>query len=74
MGVGASRSMSPDRFRDKRYCDNEDSTFLICYVLLREHVIKASCEFMKNVPQVAFMKNAAILANSVVNDLKIVEI
>ena len=69
MGVGASCSMSPDRCGD-----NEDSTFLICYVFLREHVIKASCEFMENVPQVAFMKNAAILASFVVNGLKIVEI
>ena len=34
------------KFGGHRHCSSEDIMVLICHVILQEHVIKASCNFM----------------------------
>ena len=40
------RSHHIDKFGDLKHCGSVNITFLVCYVILQDHLIKEPCNFM----------------------------
>ena len=57
-------------FGGLRHCDREDIMVLVCQVILKDHVIKRSCDFLARIQS----RQVTILPNLVAMDIVVVEI